>query len=500
MIEFEFEKRSQRYRWKDSKKYVSQSVVNQLKEKAIAQSVSRAETITQQMLEGNITVDAWEKEFMGAIKTRTVQLYQLGKPGQLDATDRGKLGSQIRFQYDKLWYFRQAIVNGKLSDAQIKYRANLYLNKTRMAYEQGKERSHYQAGYIWERRMKPALESCTPCIGYAGASWQPIGTLPAPTQNCTCQSNCKCYKVYSDSITKPEDSVQSVLQQLQWSWMVKQENMKITFQTPDIEAPTEILDNAIAQAQTAFNQAMAEVEKNVVEKSPMNFGHPDTEQLEKINKLRPLGAPEYKATELYTVAYVASNNFVWHYPNVSAWSPNALQNMADQYVNRPMTMDHDWWNTSLTKGLIYDAEVRKSDRVSESIISRANREVNLNIFQQHGYQELILYVMYEAKNSIVNDIRFRRMGDVSTGGIIDINSHKCPHDGSYFGEGEDSFTCAKGHKMPHPLLIDWFYDDDELENLASYYTIDIVTDSIELSHVLVGNLPAASLVTVISNQ
>ena len=102
--EFFFEKASQRFKWRKSKKYISQETVHNLREKAISQSLGKAETAqslinaesaTQKMLEGEITVDEWERDFAAQIKTRTLALYQLGKPGQLDATDRGRLGKLV---------------------------------------------------------------------------------------------------------------------------------------------------------------------------------------------------------------------------------------------------------------------------------------------------------------------------------------------------------------------------------------------------------------------
>ncbi|MGL5878020.1 MAG: hypothetical protein ACRC2V_09615 [Xenococcaceae cyanobacterium] len=221
MSEFFFEKSSQRYKWADTKRYVSTEAVNNLREKAIAMTITEARSLTENMLLGDITVEVWEREFMSQIKTRTIQLYQLGKPGELDQTDKGKLGNQVRYQYDKLWNFRNSIINGELTEAQIKYRSELYFHKTRWAHEEGKRRSHYQAGYMWERRIRQAKESCVECIAIASLSWQAINTLSRIGENCSCKANCKCVFEYSNSITMPEDT-HDVLNQIELSWIIQE--------------------------------------------------------------------------------------------------------------------------------------------------------------------------------------------------------------------------------------------------------------------------------------
>lgn len=205
-LEFEYVKSAQRYRWKDSKKFVSFKLVEKLTEAHSAGLSDRVGNITQEMIDQGRTVDEWEREFLADVKEVMVQGYRLGKGGDLTASDRGKLGNQIRFNYDKFWGFRQKVVNGELSEAQIKARAQLYVNKTNWAYAAGRTQAHRDAGYIWERRIRTADESCNECIAYELMGWQPIGSLPEKTEQCTCMANCKCYKEYSKSVTKPENN------------------------------------------------------------------------------------------------------------------------------------------------------------------------------------------------------------------------------------------------------------------------------------------------------
>lgn len=509
-MEFEFEPKSQRYRWKDSKKYVSQRVVTSLREKAIAQSLKNARSLTKQMLDGDITVDTWEREFMSELKTRTIQLYQLGKPGILDITDRGKLGNQLRYQYDKLWGFRQAIVNDELSEKQIKYRAELYFNKTRWAYEEGRRQSHQINGYIWERRMRRATESCIECIRYAALGWRRIMTLPKIGELCSCQANCKCIFEYSSSATKPkQNTTLNLLNQIEWSKFNSNNltaimNKKNTTTQTQTLAPTDELNNDLQQLFGSSNPIIYQptfqiynAPKNddeVVEKTKYNFGHPSQEQLALMNKYRPFGSKEYQADDVYTVVFKAANNLLWK--SGEAWSRKALTEMSQQFLGKIFTLDHNKYNSEKIKGLIYDSEIKQSYEVKKSILENVDYDINLDIFNKYGFVELYLFTMFDTDADFIKDMYYRRSeGGVSTGSHVNANKMMCPHDGTYFGEGKYSYQCKMGHYLPNRFLIRYFYDDEELENLADYVIFDESTGAIELSAVVEGNIPDAGILT-----
>ncbi|MGL5878021.1 MAG: hypothetical protein ACRC2V_09620, partial [Xenococcaceae cyanobacterium] len=124
--------------------------------------------------------------------------------------------------------------------------------------------------------------------------------------------------------------------------------MRITFDSPDIDAPQEILDQAINEAKSAFNLALSndvgevvvEEPEEMVEKSRFDFGHPTTEQLEKMNQYRPRGAKEYRSEDVVSVAFMASNNLLFH--SRECWSVKAIEEMAAQFSGRVFTLNHDW--------------------------------------------------------------------------------------------------------------------------------------------------------------
>lgn len=206
MAEFEYDRRSLRYRWKTGKRkgqFVSQAKVEALVQKHVAKVKDEAIAIGQRLIDGKITVPEWETEVAKRLKSAHVAEYALGKPGELSSSDYGRIGAQLRMQYQRLRMFSDQIVSGNLSKQQIVYRTQLYFGKIRESYWGGRRAINRENGAMWEKRLLAIADHCASCPVYSGMGWQPIGTLPLPTNLCECRSNCKCSMIYSTSITRP---------------------------------------------------------------------------------------------------------------------------------------------------------------------------------------------------------------------------------------------------------------------------------------------------------
>lgn len=214
--DFDFDTNSQRYRDKSSGKFISQTRVRELTKKRIVQAAEDTQVIGDLLAQGKITVPTWEAATRDAIKQLHIQQYLLGIGGKqnMSQQDYGILGNAIQKQYEFLNNFAKELTTQGMSEAQFKARLNLYLNASRSSFERAQLESHRRSGYLWEKRLRTKTESCNPCIEYAARGWQPIGTLPEPTQQCDCRANCGCYKIYSAESTKPSDMLQ-----FNWGWL-----------------------------------------------------------------------------------------------------------------------------------------------------------------------------------------------------------------------------------------------------------------------------------------
>lgn len=216
------------------------------------------------------------------------------------------------------------------------------------------------------------------------------------------------------------------------------------------------------------------------------MGAPSAEQLVLINQYRPLGTPEYTAGEIVSVPLMASNNLLtW---GQSRWSIQSLEKMAETYPGKPLALDHPW-GVKDTVGFVYESQVIQSNAVPQSVLEGAGEGINNSIvIQAEGFYQMVCYAAVEASQPILDAIRYGRVNNVSTGCITE-GIYICPLDGTRFGS-KSNMRCEEGHYMPHPYI--WVEEEDQ-DMLAPYYIKDGVISSHELSFVLTGNLPAASI-------
>jgi hypothetical protein len=199
---------SQRYQYANGDKqgqFVREKDVVRITEKAIADTLQLGNKVTDNLLSGKINVSTWERQTAELIRDVSLYQYSLGIGGlkQMDWRDHAELSGKLNLQYQYLRGFSNEIIRGELSEAQIAARAQMYYNKTRHFYEDGKLEGHSRNGYLWERRVIAASHSCSDCIRYSSMGWAKIGTLPNPGENCQCRANCKCVKYYSKSPILP---------------------------------------------------------------------------------------------------------------------------------------------------------------------------------------------------------------------------------------------------------------------------------------------------------
>jgi hypothetical protein len=207
--DFYFDKSLQRYRYRDSGKFVSEQAVENLTRRSIAQIKKQVLNDTEYLIGNKLTLAEWEKATAQSLKKLHSWQYLIGKGGAKNMTqaDNGKLGLRLSYEYGYLRGFAQDIADGKVSEAQLLARVDLYLNSSNGSFQEAKRIAHREAGYQWEKRIRTKQESCQSCLSYAAMGWQRIGTLPQPTQRCECRANCGCKFVFSIEIDRPQDGL-----------------------------------------------------------------------------------------------------------------------------------------------------------------------------------------------------------------------------------------------------------------------------------------------------
>lgn len=152
---------------------------------------------------GELEIGAWQTAMRQEIKTRYIQQYLAGRGGvgPMTQADYGSIGGMIADQYRYLDGFAADVAEGKLSEAQIATRSEMYMNSSREGFERGQKRAMEIAGLkeaIW---LNTPGEICPDCLALASLGWQKAdpwpfkvgGQFAYPGSGATvCLTNCRC--------------------------------------------------------------------------------------------------------------------------------------------------------------------------------------------------------------------------------------------------------------------------------------------------------------------
>jgi len=118
---------------------------------------------------GMLSPRDWQEQMREEIKAEYIRQYMLGRGGraQMTSTDWGSIGGMVADQYRYLKDFAKLVSEGKLSEAQIRARAAMYVNSAREGFERGQAR----AFGLPELPAYPG-DGQTICLTNCACSWQ----------------------------------------------------------------------------------------------------------------------------------------------------------------------------------------------------------------------------------------------------------------------------------------------------------------------------------------
>lgn len=199
--EFTWDEKTQRYRVTSGAgkgQFITKEAITTLEEKAITASGSVITKYNKKLAKDEISLQEWQTGIVTELRDLHLQAYALGAGGWENLTKRDYANIKKTIDSEMKFFeaFSKEIADGKLSNAQIEARSQMYANKLHSVMENGRLASHIKAGYKTESRHRTVTESCSECIQYESTGIVEIGTLPNPGEACSCRSNCKCYKQY----------------------------------------------------------------------------------------------------------------------------------------------------------------------------------------------------------------------------------------------------------------------------------------------------------------
>jgi hypothetical protein len=194
-----YDPRARRYKDLNTGRYVSAHQVRLSVDRVIETETVKVRQLTQQFIEGTITLTDWQLTLTAELKALHVAMGLAANGGQnwTSPADLGYIGSLIRVQYTYLQDFALQIKKGEQAlDGTLLARARLYTQAARGTYEEVRRRAARNGGVTLEKRELGGADHCPTCLDQAGLGWSPIGTLNAIGDS-ECKSNCHCTFIYS---------------------------------------------------------------------------------------------------------------------------------------------------------------------------------------------------------------------------------------------------------------------------------------------------------------
>ncbi|MBN3949362.1 MAG: hypothetical protein HWQ38_24030 [Nostoc sp. NMS7] len=211
---YRWEPNSRRYRVSEagrnalrtSGKFLSKSATSLLTQLRIAQVTQDLHSLGNLLLDGKITLRAWQEQFAESLKILHTQQYLLGIGGQsqMEKTDYLVLARELKNQYKYLRNFAVDLTKGVMSPAQFQIRAAMYAKAAKVSYFRGEKQAAVRSGLDGAYRVLGESDyHCIQCPQYAAMGIVPIDEVVYPTQRCDCRIACLCRLVF----TKLSDAI-----------------------------------------------------------------------------------------------------------------------------------------------------------------------------------------------------------------------------------------------------------------------------------------------------
>ncbi len=179
---------------------VSNARVMDLIQERIEYHAREIDRMTRALVDGNVSLADWERGVAQELKDLHLQQAALARGGWQNITpaDKRRVTLLLKEQYRYLDSFARDIAAGKLSAAQILWRAGLYPMAGRQSYWKARTVDMKARGMTQERRIAVGDGgTCSPCTDLAARGWRKIGTLPAPGgPPCDGMNACRCEKEF----------------------------------------------------------------------------------------------------------------------------------------------------------------------------------------------------------------------------------------------------------------------------------------------------------------
>lgn len=201
---FTYSPATMRYRDNASGRFVSTKKVKRAVDTVIRKSSEEMRSLARDLADRRITLGAWQEKFAAEIKNLHISSAMAGAGGmrQMTQQDYGRVGQRLRFEYQRLEGFAQALKRREFTEGELMSRVEMYIASGNTSFAGARSDAAVGAGFDQEKNVLGRTEQhCRTgkgkvgCLELTRQGWQPIRTL-TPVGYRRCISRCGCYIRY----------------------------------------------------------------------------------------------------------------------------------------------------------------------------------------------------------------------------------------------------------------------------------------------------------------
>lgn len=194
----QFDPKSHRYRNIETGRFVKVAEVIKLVDEEVNRAEVRLKGHARLLAQNKIDIAEFQTRMAQTLKESHLRLAAVGAGGkeQFTPTHYGKVGAQLKKQYQFLNKFGQDLAEGKLTKEQAIRRAGMYGKSAKTSFFEAEFTSRGKQGFYVKRFLDPQARHCEACISFQRLQWTLIQNVTPPGVDCQCGGRCRCRLVF----------------------------------------------------------------------------------------------------------------------------------------------------------------------------------------------------------------------------------------------------------------------------------------------------------------
>ena len=176
--------------------FVNRSIVLNKLQEIQNSTQTQINKITSQLINNRLSLSIWQERMIIIIKEGNIQTMAFGAGGRRKLTKAhyGKMGANLKSEWQRLSNFTQEIKSGKLTENQIIARAKLYSQSVATQFYGGELLTKGLDGFRYAKRsLDNGAKHCSQCPSYStNGLWRPLSDIILPGHRCDCRGRCRC--------------------------------------------------------------------------------------------------------------------------------------------------------------------------------------------------------------------------------------------------------------------------------------------------------------------